>query len=126
MSDVTIYHNTRCGTSKNTLMMIRDAGIEPTIVEYMKDPPSRDTLRELARRMGVPVRGLLREKEPIHAELDLADPKWSDEQLLERIERHPVLLNRPIVVTDRGAALCRPADKVLELLPGASGAWAAS
>lgn len=122
MSNVTIYHNTRCGTSKNTLMMIRDAGIEPIVIEYMKDPPSRDALRDLARRMNVPVRGLLREKEPIYAELDLGDPKWSDEQLLEQIEQNPVLLNRPIVVTDRGVALCRPADKVLELLPGARNA----
>lgn len=122
MSAVTIYHNTRCGTSMNTLMMIRDAGIEPTVVEYMKNPPSRDTLRELAERMGVPVRALLREKESIYTELGLADPKWSDEELLGQIERHPVLLNRPIVVTDKGAALCRPADKVLELLPDAPGA----
>ncbi len=121
MSETTIYHNTRCGTSMNTLMMIRDAGIEPTIVEYLKDPPSRDTLRDLAARMGVPIRGLLREKERIYAELELADPKWSDDELLEQIVRHPVLLNRPIVVSARGAALCRPADKVLELLPESSG-----
>jgi arsenate reductase len=117
MSSVTIYHNSRCGTSRNTLMMIRDAGIEPTVIEYLKTPPTRDQLRELARRMQVPVRALLREKEPIYAELGLADPKWSDEALLEQIERNPILLNRPIVVTDKGAALCRPADKVLELLP---------
>ncbi len=119
MSAVTIYHNSRCGTSKNTLMMIRDAGIEPTVIEYMKNPPSAADLRGLAERMDVPVRALLREKEPIYAELDLADPKWSDEELLAHIERHPVLLNRPIVVTAKGAALCRPADKVLELLPDA-------
>lgn len=119
MDEITIYHNTRCGTSINTLMLMRDAGIEPTIVEYMKTPPSSDTLRNLASRMGVPIRGLLREKEPIYAELDLANPKWSDEDLLEQIARHPVLLNRPIVNSARGAALCRPADKVLELLPGA-------
>jgi len=117
MSEITIYHNTRCGTSMNTLMMIRDAGIEPTVIEYLKNPPSRDTLRDLASRMGVPIRGLLREKERIYADLDLANPKWTDDELLDRIEQHPVLLNRPIVVSPRGAALCRPADKVLELLP---------
>jgi len=89
------------------------------VVEYLKNPPSSETLRSLAERIGVPVRALLREKESIYAELDLADPKWSDEELLARIERHPILLNRPIVVTDKGAALCRPADKVLELLPDA-------
>ena len=122
MSDVTIYHNKRCGTSMNTLMMIRDAGIEPTVIEYLKSPPSRDTLRALAARMGVPVRSLLREKESIYAELGLADPKWTDEELLEKIEQHPILLNRPIVVGPRGAALCRPADKVFELLPAAPGA----
>lgn len=121
MSSVTIYHNGRCGTSRNTLMMIRDAGVEPTVIEYLKTPPTRDQLRELADRMGVPVRALLREKEPIYAELDLADPKWSDDELLEQIERNPILLNRPIVVTEKGAALCRPADKVLELLPDAGG-----
>ena len=122
MSEVIIYHNNRCGTSMNTLMMIRDAGIEPTVVEYMKDPPSAATLRALADRMGVPIRGLLRGKEPIYAEQDLGNPKWSDEELLGQIERNPVLLNRPIVATERGAALCRPADKVLELLPPAPGA----
>ncbi|MFA7503848.1 MAG: arsenate reductase (glutaredoxin) [Burkholderiaceae bacterium] len=122
MSEVVIYHNNRCGTSMNTLMMIRDAGIEPRVVEYMKNPPSRETLRELAGRMGVPIRGLLREKERIYAEQDLGNPKWSDEELLGQIEQNPVLLNRPIVVTERGAALCRPADKVLELLPVAPAA----
>lgn len=100
---------------------MRDAGVEPTVIEYLKTPPTRDQLRELADRMGVPVRALLREKEPIYAELDLADPKWSDDELLEQIERNPILLNRPIVVTEKGAALCRPADKVLELLPDAGG-----
>lgn len=122
MSPVTIYHNSRCGTSRNTLMMIRDAGIEPTVIEYLKTPPTRAELCELARRMNVPVRALLREKELIYAELDLANPRWSDEELLEQIERNPILLNRPIVVTEKGAALCRPADKVLELLPGSAGA----
>jgi len=122
MSSVTIYHNSRCGTSRNTLMMIRDAGVEPTVIEYLKTPPTRDELRELAKRMKVSVRALLREKEPIYAELGLADPKWTDDELLGHIERNPILLNRPIVVSDKGAALCRPADKVLELLPGEAGA----
>lgn len=121
MSKITIYHNSRCGTSMNTLRMIRDAGFEPEIIEYLKNPPSRATLRELATHMGAPIRGLLRTREALYAEQDLGNPKWSDEELLDQIERNPILLARPIVVTERGAALCRPADKVLELLPPGPG-----
>jgi arsenate reductase len=115
--DVTIYHNPACGTSRNTLALIRANGIEPRIVEYLKTPPTRDEVRELARRASVPLRALLREKGTPFAELALGDESLSDEALLDAIEGHPVLLNRPIVVTDRGAKLCRPAQEVLDLLP---------
>lgn len=114
---VTIYHNPRCSTSRKTLQMIRDAGVEPVVVTYLTTPPSRATLRELAARMGVPVRGLLREKEAAYSEQDLGNPERSDDELLDAIERNPVLLRRPIVARARGAALCRPVEKVLDLLP---------
>ena len=117
MSDVTIFHNPACGTSRNVLALIRHAGIEPTVVEYLKTPPTRERLRELLGAMGMGVRQLLRERGTPYAELGLGDPKWSDEQLLDFIERHPVLMNRPVVVTPLGAKLCRPAEAVLELLP---------
>lgn len=118
--DVTIFHNPACGTSRNTLAMIRDAGIEPRVVEYLKTPPSKAQLRELADAMRVPVRALLREKGTPYAELQLDDPKWTDDELLGFIEKHPILLNRPIVATSRGARLCRPAESVLEILPPAA------
>ena len=114
---VTIYHNSQCGTSRNVLAMIRAAGIEPTVVEYLKTPPSRATIRALAQRSGAPLRVLLREKGTPYAELGLDDPALTDEQLLDAIARHPVLLNRPIVETGRGVALCRPSERVLDLLP---------
>lgn len=114
---VTIFHNPGCGTSRNVLALIRAAGIEPTVVEYLKTPPDRDTLRSLARRSGQPLRALLREKGTPYAELNLADPAWSDEQLLDFVGQHPVLLNRPLVVTPLGVALCRPSERVLDLLP---------
>lgn len=114
---VTIYHNPQCGTSRNVLAMIRAAGIEPTVIEYLKTPPARDTLRALARQAGLPLRALLREKGTPYAELGLDDPALGDERLLDAIEQHPVLLNRPIVVTERGTALCRPSERVLDLLP---------
>jgi arsenate reductase len=113
---VTIYHNPSCGTSRNTLAMIRQAGTEPEIIEYLKNPPSRQRLIRLIEAMGLTVRGLLREKGTPYAELGLADPKWSDDQLLDFMLAHPILINRPIVVTDRGAKLCRPSEAVLELL----------
>ncbi len=117
MNNVTIYHNPACGTSRNTLALIRHAGIEPAVVEYLKTPPSREQLRELVAATGQGVRALLREKGTPYAELGLDDPKWSDEQLLDFIVQHPILMNRPLVVTPLGTALCRPSEKVLELLP---------
>ena len=117
MTDVTIFHNPACGTSRNTLALIRHAGIEPTIVEYLKTPPSKEQLRELVAATGQGVRALLREKGTPYAELGLADPKWNDEQLLDFIVQHPILMNRPVVVTPLGTKLCRPSEGVLELLP---------
>lgn len=113
---VTIYHNPSCGTSRNTLAMIRQSGEEPEIIEYLKTPPDRARLRELAEAMGVSVRGLLRQKGTPYNELGLADPKWSDDELLDFMLAHPILINRPIVVTAKGTRLCRPSEAVLELL----------
>ena len=115
--DVTIFHNPACGTSRNTLALIRAQGIEPRVIEYLKTPPSKEEVRELLAGMGLPVRALLREKGTPYAELGLADPKWTDEQLLDFIVQHPILMNRPVVRTPRGTRLCRPAETVLELLP---------
>ncbi len=117
MPDVTIYHNPNCGTSRNTLALLRHAGIEPEVVEYLKTPPSRQTLRALVAAMGIPVRALLRKKGTPYEELQLDDPKWSDEQLLDFIQAHPILMNRPIVVTPLGTVLSRPSEAVLEILP---------
>ena len=117
MSDITIFHNPKCGTSRNVLALIRHAGLQPRVVEYMSTPPSRDEIRALAVATGQPLRALLREKEAVFTELGLADPALGDDALLDAIEQHPVLLNRPIVVTPLGTALCRPSEAVLELLP---------
>jgi len=114
---ITIYHNPSCGTSRNVLGLIRHAGIEPTVIDYLKHPPSKETLQELIAAMGIPVRALLREKGTPYAELGLADTAWTDEQLLGFIGEHPILMNRPIVVTPLGTRLCRPSEAVLELLP---------
>jgi arsenate reductase (glutaredoxin) len=114
---VTIYHNPDCGTSRNTLAMIRQSGIEPTVIEYLKTPPSRERLVELIKAMGIPVRALLREKGTRFHELGLADPKWSDGELIDQMRDHPILINRPIVVTPKGVKLCRPSEAVLDLLP---------
>jgi arsenate reductase (glutaredoxin) len=113
---VTIYHNPACGTSRNTLAMIRQSGEELEIIEYLKTPPSRARLIELVDAMGISVRALLREKGTPYAELGLADPKWSDDELIDFMLAHPILINRPIVVTPKGAKLCRPSEAVLELL----------
>jgi len=113
---VTIYHNPACGTSRNTLAMIRQSGTEPIIIEYLKAPPSRETLRELIDTMGVPVRAVLREKGTPYKELGLDDPKWTDNQLLDFMLAYPILINRPIVVTPKGVRLCRPSEAVVELL----------
>lgn len=115
--DVVIYHNPACGTSRNTLALIRHVGIEPRVIEYLKTPPDRAEVRDLATRAGVPLRALLREKGTPFAELGLDDPTLDDDRLLDAIEAHPVLLNRPIVVTPRGVRLCRPSEAVLDLLP---------
>lgn len=115
--DVIIYHNPACGTSRNTLELIRHVGIEPHVIEYLKTPPSRALVAQLVARMGVSVRDILREKGTPFAELGLADPALTDEQLLDAIAAHPVLMNRPIVVSPLGAKLCRPSETVLDLLP---------
>lgn len=117
MSQITIYHNPACGTSRNVLGLIRNSGEEPTVIEYLKTPPDRDTLKALIAAMGVPVRAVLREKGTPYAELNLSDPKWSDEQLIDFMLQHPILINRPIVVTPLGTRLCRPSEAVLDLLP---------
>jgi len=117
MSQITIYHNPACGTSRNVLGLIRNSGEEPTVIEYLKTPPDRDTLKALIAAMGVPVRAVLREKGTPYAELNLSDLKWSDEQLIDFMLQHPVLINRPIVVTPLGTRLCRPSEAVLDLLP---------
>jgi arsenate reductase (glutaredoxin) len=120
---VTIYHNPACGTSRNTLAMIRQSGEEPEVIEYLKNPPSRARLSELIEAMAIPVRGLLREKGTPYAELGLADPKWSDDQLIDFMLAHPILINRPIVVTPKGVKLCRPSEAVLDLLDHPTGSF---
>ena len=117
MSTITIYHNPACGTSRNVLGLIRNSGEEPTIIEYLKTPPDRDTLQALIAAMGVPVRDVLSEKGTPYAELDLGNPKWSDDDLIGFMLQHPILINRPIVVTPLGTRLCRPSEAVLDLLP---------
>jgi arsenate reductase len=119
MNGITIYHNPACGTSRNVLALIRNTGDEPTVVEYLQDPPDRATLERLIAAMGMAVRDLLRRKGTPHDELGLDDPKWSDEQLVGLMLRHPVLINRPIVVTPLGTRLCRPSEAVLDILPRA-------
>lgn len=116
-TDIVIYHNPDCGTSRNTLAMIRNAGIEPHVIEYLKTPPSRALLISLIARMGSGVRGLLREKGTPYADLGLSNPALTDEQLLDAMMAHPILINRPIVVSPLGVRLCRPSEAVLDLLP---------
>ena len=119
--DAVIYHNPACGTSRNALVMIRNAGIEPHVVEYLKTPPSRALVRQMLARAGLSVRDVLREKGTPYAELGLADPVLTDDQLLDAVEAHPVLLNRPLVVSPKGVRLCRPSEVVLDLLPPQQG-----
>lgn len=119
--DAIIYHNPECGTSRNTLGLIRNAGIEPHVVEYLKTPPTRLLLRQLISRMGVPVRDVIRQKGTPYRDLGLDDPSKTDDQLLDAMMAHPVLINRPIVVTPRGVRLCRPSEEVLDLLPPQQG-----
>ncbi|MGV8939821.1 MAG: arsenate reductase (glutaredoxin) [Allorhizobium sp.] len=116
--DIVIYHNPDCGTSRNTLAMIRNAGIEPHVIEYLKTPPSRALLAQLIARMGFLPRDLLREKGTPYGELGLGDPALSDDLLLDAMMEHPILINRPIVVSPLGTKLCRPSEVVLDLLPG--------
>lgn len=113
---VTIYHNPACGTSRNTLALIRNAGIEPTIVEYLKTPPTRQELKDMISRAGLSVREAIREKGTPYAELGLGDPALTDSQLLDAMLAHPVLINRPFVVTPEGVRLCRPSERVLDIL----------
>ncbi|WP_101102093.1 arsenate reductase (glutaredoxin) [Macromonas bipunctata] len=117
MTSITIYHNPKCGTSRNTLAMVRQSGVEPHVVDYLVTPPSRTELQALLRAMGVGVRAVLRQKGTPYDELDLGNANWSDEQLLNFIGQHPILLNRPIVITPLGVRLCRPSERVLEILP---------
>ena len=117
MSNITLYHNPACGTSRNVLALIRNSGEEPNVIEYLKTPPDRETLQRLITDMGVPMRAVLREKGTPYAELGLDDPKWSDEQLIGFMLQHPILINRPIVVTPLGTRLCRPSEAVLDILP---------
>lgn len=119
--DAIIYHNPACGTSRNTLAMIRNAGIEPHVIEYLKTPPSRALLQQLIKRMGMSVREALREKGTPYAELGLDNAALTDDQLLDAMMAHPVLINRPIVVTPKGVKLCRPSEEVLTLLPSQQG-----
>ena len=118
MTAVTIYHNPACGTSRNVLGLIRNSGVEPRVVEYLKTPPTRDELADLIHRMGIPVRDVLREKGTPYAELNLDNPDLTDDQLLDAMMAHPILINRPIVVTPLGVRLCRPSEAVLDILPG--------
>ncbi len=114
---ITIYHNPACGTSRNTLALIRNAGVEPTVIEYLKTPPDRATLERLIRQIGITPRELLREKGTPYADLGLAAPHWTDTQLIDQMLAHPILINRPIVETQWGTKLCRPSEAVLDILP---------
>ena len=116
MHNVTIYHNPKCGTSRNVLALIRATGIEPTIIEYLNNPPTREQLVQLLADMGISVRELLREKGTPYAELGLSDRKWTDDELIDFMMTHPILINRPIVETPKGTRLCRPSELVLALL----------
>ena len=116
-SSITIFHNPACGTSRNTLAMIRNSGEEPQVIEYLKTPPSKETLRELLAAMNMAPRALLRKKGTPYEELGLDDAKWTDEQLIDFMLAHPILINRPIVVTPIGTRLCRPSEEVLDILP---------
>ena len=117
MTTITIYHNSACGTSRNTLALIRNAGVEPDIIDYVKNPPTRELLRELIARAGLTVRGALRDKGALYTELGLASPALTDDALLDAMLAHPILINRPFVVTEQGVRLCRPSEVVLDILP---------
>lgn len=116
MSEITIYHNPKCGTSRNTLAMIRNSGVEPKVIHYLETPPSRKELVALIAAMDIPVREILRQKGTPYDELDLGNAKWTDDELIDFMMQHPILINRPIVVTPLGTRLCRPSEAVLDLL----------
>ena len=118
MTDITIYHNPACGTSRNTLALIRNSGAEPDVIEYLKTPPGKERLQQLLAAMGIPARELLRQKGTPYEELGLGDPKWTEDELVDFMVQHPILMNRPVVVTQLGAKLCRPSELVLDILPG--------
>jgi arsenate reductase len=117
MSHITIYHNPACGTSRNTLALIRNSGEEPEVIEYLKAPPTKERLQALLKDMKITARELLREKGTPYAELGLADAKWTEDELLDCMLQHPILINRPVVVTPLGTKLCRPSEAVLDILP---------
>jgi arsenate reductase len=117
MSDITIYHNSNCSTSRNTLALLRERGIEPTVVEYLRTPLSPVALKELTEKIGITPRQLLRRKGTPYEELELDNPKWTDAEIIGFMHTHPILMERPVVVTPLGARLCRPMEKVLEILP---------
>jgi arsenate reductase len=117
MADITIYHNPACGTSRNTLALIRNSGTEPEVIEYLKTPLGKERLQQLLAAMGIPARELLRQKGTPYEELGLGDPKWTEDDLVEFVVQHPTLMNRPVVVTPLGARLCRPSELVLDILP---------
>ena len=117
MTDITIYHNPKCGTSRNTLALIRNSGAEPKVIQYLETPPTREELVALIARIGLPIRDIMRQKESIYSELDLGHEAWTDDALVDHMLQHPILINRPIVVTPIGAQLCRPSEKVLDILP---------
>ena len=124
MADITIYHNPACGTSRNTLALIRNSGAEPEVIEYLKTPPVKERLQQLLAAMGIPARELLRQKGTPFEELGLGDPKWTEDELVDFMVQHPILMNRPVVVTPMGARLCRPSELVLDILPsGQKGAF---
>jgi len=117
MAKITIYHNPACGTSRNTLALIRNSGTEPEVIEYLKTPPTKERLQQLLNAMGISARELLRQKGTPYDELHLSDPKWTEAELVEFMLQHPILMNRPVVVTPLGARLCRPSEAVLDILP---------
>lgn len=117
MSDITVYHNPKCSNSRGALEIIRERGFEPEVIEYLKTPPTRETLKAIIAAAGITPRQLLREKEAVYAELGLSDPKWTDDELVDAMLQHPILINRPIVVTPLGVRLCRPPELVLDILP---------
>jgi arsenate reductase (glutaredoxin) len=119
MTHITIYHNPACGTSRNTLALIRNSGTEPEVIEYLKTPPTSQQLHQLLAAMGISARDLLRQKGTPYDELQLNDPKWTEAELVDFMVQHPLLMNRPVVVTPLGTKLCRPSETVLDLLPNA-------